>query len=156
MSSGTLYASFKFEIECHNREDFNFVVDLCDTDELSNRICEYDEDDGVEVTASQENGESPLNAGKYLVTLSLGNTEVRGEIDDVLDELYKKLKERGLDLKGYVVYETEDGEHVRGDFSTGCGQIDYEDTDSLLGYSVDQLRELKLIAEKKWGKPSKL
>lgn len=146
MSSGTLYASFKFEIECPTKEDFNFVIDLCDTDDLSDRICEYDEDDGVEVVAEGRDG-------KQYVILQLCNTEVRSEIDDVINELQAKLKERGMKLDGYVQFVTEDGEHIRGDFSTDEGTLDYMSTDCFLGYSVKQLRELRFIATQKWGKP---
>lgn len=156
MSSGTLYASFKFCIECPTKEDFDFALDLCDTDELSNRICEYEEDEGVEVKALQEEGVSPLGSGVHHITLRLYNTEVRGEIDDVINELQAKLKTRGMTLDGYIQYETDDGEHIRGDFSLGGDKIDYESTDWFLGYSNKQLRELQSIARQKWGQPDKL
>lgn len=145
MSSGTLYASFKFDIECPTKADFDWVLGLCDTDELSNRICEC-EDDEVEVKACQR-------GNKPSVKLRLYDVEVRNEIDDVINELQAKLKERGMKLDGYVQFVTEDGEHTRGDFSTDENTLDYMSTDCFLGYSVKQLRELRFIATQKWGKP---
>lgn len=149
MSLGTLYASFDFRVECPTKEAFDFAVDRIDADELSNEICEYEEDEGVEVKAKQQ-------GNKRFVTLKLWNTEVRTQIDDVLVELNTDLKEHGMHLEGGIRLEDEDGEHLRGDFSSDACKLDWESTDYFLGYTVEQIRQLQSIARNKWGRPKSL
>lgn len=89
------------------------------------------------------------------IDLWLQSSEMYGDFNETLEEFYAwLLKEFGVRLQGYIIEEIE-GTRYRGEFNED-GKLEFVDYDWLNVFTNAELRELKKMAQEKFGKPKDL
>jgi len=134
-----VYARWRFEVPYHTKGQKKALIEKINLEQLIARLEMFPADSNTSLEDVPE--------CSMLVIDSNGTTEIKADFDDVVEDLWYRLRyENSAQMTGYVVTDNSEGAYYRGDL-TSEGKLDYEDVRQFTDFKVDDLRKLLKIAD---------